>query len=86
MKNGSETISTDDKRKEKVIKDLNEFHLAAATAHLSDEDYLIVDERIFQAVGKGVKTNYLTYGDPGIKVYLEGTKEKCDKADNRKVD
>lgn len=68
---------------EQVISDISEFYMRAQTAALMNEDYLVVDQKVFNAIGRGVKTNYLTYGNPGIKVYLEGTKEKCDTFDRR---
>lgn len=46
------------------------------------EKFVIVTEKLFNYLSKKHKTEYLTYGDPGIKVYKEGTKEDIDKKDN----
>ncbi len=68
-----------------VIKDITDFHMKASTVHLTGQDYLIVDERVYKAIGRGVVSNYLTYGNPGVKVYLEGTKESCDINDAKTI-
>jgi hypothetical protein len=89
MKPGSETKNTEAQvspEAEPVITDIQDFYMKAQTASLMNEDYLVVNERVFNAIGRGVKSPYLTYGNPGIKVYLEGTKEKCDSFDTRRLD
>lgn len=43
-----------------------------------DDPSLEVTEELFGALTKGQKTNYLTYGSPGIKVFLAGTRAQIE--------
>jgi hypothetical protein len=44
--------------------------------------YLEVTKEFFQALTRGTKTNYLTYGSPGVKIYMQGTKPAIDAEEN----
>lgn len=50
------------------------------------KDYVEVTEELFKYLIKNQKTRYLTYGSPGVKVYLAGTKDECDLVDSMSVD
>lgn len=47
-----------------------------------EEKFLIVTEKLFNYLAKKHKTEYLTYGDPGVRVYKEGTKAGIDKKES----
>lgn len=68
---------------DKVAKTPTEFQDALARAQFATtngegKDYVIVDDQLFRFLMKNHKGTYLTYGDPGVKVYLEGKKEEAD--------
>lgn len=67
--------------KPKVISTPDDFRIALGNAQLDGEDYIEVDEKLFKYLLKNNKSKYLTYGDPGIKVYLAGTKGMYDLED-----
>lgn len=58
-----------------------EFRMAIGALQMSGEDTLEVGPKLFKYLLKNSKTPYLTYGSPGIKVYLQGTKKECDRVD-----
>lgn len=71
-----------EEKKAAVIDDPHSFQAAIAEAQMEGGDHVIVSEKLFQFLLKKAKGNrYLTYGNPGIKVYCEGTKEACDVED-----
>lgn len=65
-----------------VIDNPEEFRMAIGQAQMAGEEYIEVGEKLFKYLLKNSKSKYLTYGDPGVKVYLQGTREKYDKEDN----
>lgn len=69
------------KEEQKIIDSPEEFRLAIGQAQMEGEDSLEVGERLFKYLLKNSKSPYLTYGDPGIKVYLAGTREKYERED-----
>lgn len=46
------------------------------------ELHMEVSEDFFKVLAMGQKTNYITYGRPGVKVFREGTKEAMIAEDN----
>ena len=73
--------------KEEVCKDPMTFQKKVGYAQMAKKkgegvDYVIVDQEMFDYLVSNQKTNYLTYGNPGIKVYKEGTKQTYDDMDN----
>lgn len=65
----------------KIIDSPEEFRLAIGQAQMEGEDSMEVGEKLFKYLLKNSKSPYLTYGDPGIKVYLAGTREKYERED-----
>lgn len=51
-----------------------------------EEFYLEATPEFFEALVKGQKTQYLTYGKPGVKIYIKGTKDAIDKEENLPAD
>ena len=45
-----------------------------------------VTKELFQALLKGRKGAYLTYGDPGVKVFVQGTVEDIEREENLSAD
>lgn len=71
----------------KVIDNPNDFQYAIGRAQMAmqegdGEDFVEVSEELFKYLVKNQKTSYLTYGSPGIKVYLAGTREACEIRDS----
>lgn len=64
-----------------VLDDPTSFQMAIGHAQMDGKDHVIVSERLFNHLLRGNKSNYLTYGTPGIKIYKAGTKEECDSTD-----
>lgn len=64
-----------------VIDDLNKFSIAITTAQATRKSYIEVTKTVFDSIMQGRKTGYFTYGSPGIKVYIKGTKEDFDRKD-----
>ena len=65
-----------------IIDNAEEFRMAIGNAQMENLEYVEVSERLYKFLLKNRESNYLTYGDPGIKVYRAGTKKKCDREDN----
>ena len=70
-----------------VIDDPDSFRAAIGHAQMLEEvgeKHVFVSERLFNFLLKqqAKKSRYFTYGNPGIKVYREGTKESNDDIDN----
>lgn len=66
----------DYKEPEKLCGTPEEFRTAVGRAQLDGLDYVEVTEELFNYLVKNQKTNYLTYGSPGIKVFKKGTREQ----------
>lgn len=76
--------TTKETKKDEGISSYDAFEKAIMKAHAMAESdpHLIVSEELFQALANGRKTNYLTYGSPGVKVYRAGTKADIDAEEN----
>lgn len=75
----------------KVIDNPTDFQYAVGKAQMAmqegdGEDYVEVSKELFEYLVKNQKTPYITYGDPGVKVYLEGTREACEERDRLSAD
>lgn len=64
-----------------MVKDLREFQDAIAAAQMNEKSFIEVDARVFDYFTKKKAPKYFTYGQPGIRVYLEGTRDKIEKAE-----
>lgn len=60
----------------KVIDNPTDFQYAVGNAQMSGRTYLEVSDELFNYLVKNNNTQYLTYGNPGIKIFKEGTMEK----------
>lgn len=77
----SQTIK---KEKEPTALDnYDDFNNAVLEIHRTtspgDEPCLEVSEKLFGALTRGQKTSYLTYGQPGIKVFKVGTQDQIER-------
>lgn len=57
------------------IDSIDAFRIAVGNAQLEGLEYVEVSEKFFRYLVKNQKTPYLTYGDPGVKVFIQGTRE-----------
>lgn len=69
-----------------VIDTPDKFERAIGNAQLDGLDSIEVDEKLFKHLCKNSKTAYLTYGKPGIKVYLKGTRETNEQLEKMTAD
>lgn len=65
-----------------VIDNPEDFRMAVGNAQLDGVEHLEVSEKLFKYLLKNSKSRYITYGNPGVKVYLAGTKDKYDYEDS----
>lgn len=65
-----------------VIDNPADFQAAIGNAQMDELDYIEVTEKMFKYLAKNSKTKYLTYGNPGIKVFIQGTREEMQAEDN----
>jgi len=63
------------------VDDPESFRMAIGAAQMNDEEYIEVGEKLFKYLLKNSKSRYLTYGSPGIKIYLKGTRDALEKED-----
>lgn len=71
----TETV-VESKIPENITDNAEDFRLAIGRAQMDGLDYVEVSERLFNYLVKNQKTNYLTYGSPGIKVFKTGTRDQ----------
>lgn len=64
-----------------VVDSPHEFQGAIGQAQMEGLEYVEVSERMFSYLLKNNKSNYLTYGSPGIKVYRAGTRAQMERED-----
>lgn len=69
-----------------VITNYNDFTQAVANAQLDGVGHLEVTPDLFKSLTKGITTEYLTWGHPGVKIYIEGTKERIDEEESMNVE
>jgi hypothetical protein len=65
-----------------IISKPIEFQMAIGHAQMEGKDFVEVTPELFQYLVKKAKTKYLTYGDPGVKVYKAGTREEIEREEN----
>lgn len=61
-----------------ILDNPEQFRMAIGRAQLNSEKYVTISERLMQYLARG-KALSITYGNPGIRVYVDGAKEKLDK-------
>ena len=69
-----------------IIDTPDKFQQAIGNAQLDDLDYIEVEEKLFKHLVKNSKTEYLTYGKPGIKVFKRGTRDEILRKDEMSAD
>lgn len=67
---------------EAVIDNPQDFQIAIGNAQMDGADHIEVTERLFKHLIKGAKTKYITYGNPGIKVFMKGTRDKIEREES----
>lgn len=67
----------------KTLDNLEEFRLAVSQAQIEGIKHLTVSDKLFAYLTKNSNDLYITYGDPGLKLYREGLKDKAEKRDSR---
>lgn len=72
--------------KEPTVDNPEEFRMAIGHAQMEGRDYVEVTEKLFKYLLKNAKSKYITYGDPGIKVFLAGTKDKILREESMSAD
>lgn len=65
-----------------VIDNPEDFRVKVGQAQMEGVKFLTVTEKLFNYYCKSAD-DYFTYGEPGIKVYKEGTREKSETKDSR---
>lgn len=61
-----------------AINDPDTFRMEIARAQMDGTPHLFVTKKVMDYLLRGNKGVSITYGNPGVRVYLEGTKEGCD--------
>jgi predicted metal-binding transcription factor (methanogenesis marker protein 9) len=61
------------------VDDPESFRMAIGAAQMNDQEYIEVGEKLFKYLLKNSKSKFLTYGSPGIKIYLQGTREQLER-------
>lgn len=64
---------------EKPAENPQEFSRAIAFAQAEGKKDIEVTQKMFEFLVKNNPTKYLTYGHPGVRVYVSGTKDKIEK-------
>lgn len=80
MKSGTSTSSTENHQTSdttsKVIDNYGDFQSAYSSCVMDGLEEIIVTEKFFAYLCKDRKSKSLTYGDPGVRVFIDGTQEK----------
>lgn len=70
-------------KKESLIENYDDFRDAIMEIHRNIDENprptLEVSDKFFSALVKGRKVDSITYGDPGVRVYRVGHKDRLDK-------
>jgi hypothetical protein len=69
-----------------VVSDLHSFQTAIAHAQLNGLEYIEVDQKVFDYFIKKSPSAYFFYGSPGIRVYLENTKDQIKAEEAKRLD
>lgn len=70
----------------KVIDSPEEFRNAVSQAQMNNQDFLTVSPRMFKYLIKDEKLNSFTYGQPGIQVFKDGTREDVEREQDMSAD
>jgi hypothetical protein len=68
-----------------TINDLQSFQNAIASAQLNQDEFIEVDAKVFNYYVRDGKSKYFTYGNPGVRVYLEGMREQVEEEESRTI-
>lgn len=74
-----ESLVNVDEKEVTYVDDPESFRMAIGAAQMQGEEYIEVGEKLFKYLLKNSKSKYLTYGAPGIKIYLKGTREALER-------
>ncbi len=81
--NSSPTVETQDNDlTKKILDNPEEFRVAVGQAQMDGIQHLEVTEKLFAYLTRNSDTKYLTYGDPGLKIYKAGTKDAIEKVES----
>lgn len=70
-----------------VIDNPQDFQIAIGHAQMAGRESIEVSDRLFDYMVKTSKTeDYFTYGNPGVRVYREGVREKIEHRESLGVD
>ncbi len=64
---------------EPVIDNPEDFRIALGNAQMDGKEFIEVSPKLYSYLLKNAKSPYITYGDPGIKVYKAGTREDIER-------
>ena len=76
-----EVVIKVDEAQEEDIDDPEMFRMAIGRYQMEGLDHMEVGPKLFKYLLKNSKSPYLTYGAPGIKIYLKGTMKDLLKVD-----
>lgn len=87
MKNGTESSSTQGEIQEtdllkKILDNPEEFRTAIGQAQMNNVHALEVTDKLFRYLTRDSDSPFITYGDPGIKVYKVGTRQDIEGRQN----
>jgi hypothetical protein len=74
-----ESMLNIDKQEVTYVDDPESFRMAIGSAQMNGEEFIEIGPTLFKYLLKSAKSRYLTYGSPGIKIYLKGTREELEK-------
>ncbi len=69
-----------------VVQTPEMFSHALSMAQMEGRDYLDVSERVFKYLVRNNKTDSITVGNPGVRVFIEGTREKILSLENLSIE
>lgn len=78
MPEHKELPKVDEPAQSTAINDPDTFRMEIARAQMEGIPHLFVTKKVMDYLLRGNKGVSITYGNPGVRVYLEGTKEGCD--------
>lgn len=78
----AEAPKEEEAKADDVIDDPDSLRFAVANAQMDGVPYLFVSERVMQYIVRGKKDVSVTYGDPGVRLYVKGTKEGLDELES----
>lgn len=70
---------------DKVLDSPEEFRMAIGRAQLEGAPFITISDRLMTYLSRG-KDLSITYGNPGIRVYVEGAKDGLDKIERMNSD